>query len=279
MCGKRANSFEARFVDRPPSQGAFSMFQGSARVEKAIARNQSELTLIVDNRSSDSAEARFVLYPDLVRAANARTTSFMYQWVKRCVDVAVCILFSPIVLPVFLVVALCVRLSSPGPIFYREFRRGRHGSEFTILKFRSMYTKEHLRDVLLYVECEKTQMNRRLELKHAGDPRVTPLGRYLRKLSLDELPQLINVLRGDMSLVGPRPVVWAELKNYSVNAHFYTLAVPGITGLWQVSGRNDVSYEQRVQFDVQYCSEWSGWLDTKILLRTFPAVLRGKGAY
>lgn len=185
----------------------------------------------------------------------------------------------PVALPIFAAVAMAVRLSSSGPVFYREQRVGKSGKLFRIYKFRSMYTKEYQREVLRYTECDVLQMRRRQDHKHMGDPRVTPVGRILRKLSLDELPQLMNVIRGEMSLVGPRPVVAAELQRYGADAYFYKLARPGITGLWQVSGRNDVSYEQRVRLDVTYCSEWSLWLDTLIMLRTVPAVVKTKGAY
>lgn len=256
-----------------------SMHQGSTSLKNTNYRNMRELALSADGYSNDSFEYDHVVPLDLIRSANIKTSSFAYRVVKRSADVFGCLLLMPVVLPVFLAVALLVRLSSPGPLFYREVRRGRNGRDFTILKFRSMHTKEHLREVLSYNECEMTQMKRRQEEKHIGDPRITRVGRYLRKFSLDELPQLINVLRGEMSLVGPRPVVSAELERYGVNAHFYKLLVPGITGLWQVSGRNDVSYEQRVQLDVQYCSEWSAWLDISIMLRTIPAVVKGKGAY
>ena len=255
------------------------MLQRSASLKNTTYSNMRELALGPDNHSTESFEYDHVVPLNLIRSANVKTSSFAYRVVKRAFDICGCLLLMPVVLPVFLAVALLVRLSSPGPLFYREVRRGRNGREFTILKFRSMHTKEHLREVLFYNECEMAQMKRRQEEKHIGDPRVTPVGRYLRKFSLDELPQLINVLRGEMSLVGPRPVVSAELERYGVNAHFYKLLVPGITGLWQVSGRNDVSYDQRVQFDVQYCSEWSVWLDISIVLRTIPAVLKGKGAY
>lgn len=255
------------------------MLQRSALLKNATYRNIGGLALGAADHSNESFEYDHVVPLDLIRSANAKTSSFTYRVVKRSADLCGCLLLAPVVLPVFLAVALLVRVSSPGPVFYREIRRGKNGREFTILKFRSMYTKEHLREILSYNECETTQMKRRQDQKHIEDPRVTRVGKYLRKLSLDELPQIINVLRGEMSLVGPRPVVWAELERYGVNAHFYKLLVPGITGLWQVSGRNDVSYEQRVQLDVQYCSEWSAWLDLAIVLRTIPAVVKGKGAY
>ena len=211
--------------------------------------------------------------------AGFNPSSFPYKIVKRCVDVCIICLFLPILLPLFVAIMVAVWFSSPGPVFYREKRIGQFGNPFTIFKFRSMYTKKYLHDVLQYNECEETQMKRRLDHKHRYDPRITPVGRYLRKLSLDELPQLINVLRGDMSLIGPRPVVEAELQRYGSYAFYYKLMVPGITGLWQVSGRNDVSYLHRVLMDAEYCTNWSPWYDMSILVRTIPTVLKAKGAY
>lgn len=248
-------------------------------VEARFAQAKIEPAFGANQRADGFVDPGQVLSLNLVRSAKARTSSFGYEFLKRAVDVTCCVVLMPALLPVLLALALAVRLSSPGPVFYREQRVGRAGKLFTIFKFRSMYTKEHLRDVLRYTECEVIQLRRRQDQKHIHDPRVTSVGRYLRKLSLDELPQLINVLRGEMSLVGPRPVVVAELQRYGARAYFYKLTVPGVTGLWQVSGRNDVSYEHRVQLDVAYCSEWSPWLDTKIFFRTVPAVLKGKGAY
>lgn len=206
-------------------------------------------------------------------------SSFMYRVAKRCMDVTFCCMCFPLILPVFLAIALAIRLTSPGPVFYLEKRVGQFGKPFTIFKFRSMYTREYLRDVLHHTECEKAERKQRLDCKHELDPRITRVGRYIRKLSLDELPQVINVLRGDMSLIGPRPVVEYELERYGDHAHCYTLMVPGISGLWQVSGRNDISYERRVSIDSEYFSSWSPWLDIRILARTIPAVVTCKGAY
>jgi exopolysaccharide production protein ExoY len=248
-------------------------------VEARTAQAEIDPAFDSNQRAGAFVDPGRVLSLNLVRSARARTSSFKYGVFKRSVDIGCCMLAMPVLLPTLLALAVAVRLSSPGPVFYREQRVGRSGKLFTIFKFRSMYTREHLRDVLRYSECDVIQMRRRLDEKHMHDPRVTPVGRYLRKLSLDELPQLINVLRGEMSLVGPRPVVVAELQRYGADAYFYKLTLPGVTGLWQVSGRNDVSYEQRVRLDVEYCSEWSPWLDTKIFFRTIPAVLKGNGAY
>jgi exopolysaccharide production protein ExoY len=206
-------------------------------------------------------------------------SSFSYLFLKRPIDLAVSGTLLLLLSPVILMVAFAVWASSPGPVFYRERRVGRFGKHFTIYKFRSMYTKEYLRDVLKYRESEQAEMRRRMEKKHVRDPRVTGAGAILRKLSLDELPQLINVLKGDMSLIGPRPVVEAELTNYGNYVDLYKLMYPGLSGLWQVSGRNDVSYKSRVRKDVAYCKKWSPLLDFAILARTVPAVLKGRGAY
>ena len=254
------------------------MLRGLAAA-RTVKSNELSPVFDADSRAGSVVDPNRILALNQVRSAKARTSSLMYSVCKRGADIGFCILMLPLLVPICLAVALAVRLSSPGPIFYREQRVGRSGKQFKIYKFRSMYTKDHLREVIRYTECDVTQMTRRLDQKHIHDPRVTSVGRCLRKLSLDELPQLINVLRGDMSLVGPRPVVAAELQRYGAAAYFYKLTVPGITGLWQVSGRNDVSYEERVRLDVSYCSEWSFWFDLKIFARTIPAVLRGKGAY
>lgn len=205
--------------------------------------------------------------------------SFSYLFVKRLVDFGISSILLLLLSPFFLVIALVVCLSSPGPIIYREWRVGRFGRRLQIYKFRSMYTKAYLRDVSKYQEDENLQMRLRIEKKYACDPRVTKVGSLLRRLSLDEFPQLINILKGDMSLIGPRPVVDAELSRYGEYARLYKLMYPGLSGLWQVSGRSDVSYQQRVLLDVAYCKEWSPLLDTIILVRTIPAVFQGKGAY
>lgn len=206
-------------------------------------------------------------------------SSFMYRVAKRFVDLSICCVSLPLILPIFAAIALAIRLNSPGPVFYLEKRVGQFGKLFTIFKFRSMYTAEYLRDVLAHEQCETTQREQRLDGKHKHDPRITPVGRYIRRFSLDELPQLINVLRGEMSLIGPRPVVEFELKRYGDHAHCYTFMVPGMSGLWQVSGRNDLSYERRVDIDSEYFSRWSPWLDIRILARTIPAVVKCRGAY
>lgn len=202
-----------------------------------------------------------------------------YRFFKRFLDLLFCAVALPLLCIPLLLIAVAVRLSSPGPVFYREKRIGRFGKAFTIYKFRSMYTKQYLKEVLGYDECEKTQLKRRQDHKHTVDPRITGVGSFLRKSSLDELPQIFNILKGDMSLIGPRPVILDELRRYGHYVPLYEMMYPGLTGLWQVSGRNDVSYDERVQMDVFYCRKWSLYLDLVIIMRTIPAVLKGNGAY
>lgn len=210
--------------------------------------------------------------------ARHRTVSTAYLIWKRLFDISLCSGALLALSPLLAAIALAVRLSSPGSIFYREVRVGLGGRSFTILKFRSMYTREYLAQVG-FDECEQTELRRRQHDKGLGDPRITPIGRFLRQSSLDELPQILNVLLGDMSLVGPRPVVAAELRAYGDQAYFYQLAHPGITGLWQVSGRSNLSFNERTQLDARYCAEWTLWQDVVILARTVPAVLKRNGAY
>ena len=173
-------------------------------------------------------------------------------------------------------VALLIRLNSPGPILFRQQRAGLNGKPFTMLKFRSMVTDADQRKHELGVFNEMTGP----VFKVTNDPRVTRIGRIIRKFSLDEFPQLINVLRGEMSLVGPRPLPLDEVKRFDDLAHRRRLSVkPGITCLWQVSGRNNVKdFRDWVRLDLEYIDNWSLWLDFKILFRTIPVVLFGTGA-
>lgn len=197
---------------------------------------------------------------------------------KRLLDIVLSATALAILSPLMAIIALAVRLESPGPVFFRQRRLRRHGQAFGCYKFRSMYpdAEERLRRnpelYRLYVEND-------YKLPEAIDTRVTRVGRFLRRTSLDELPQLWNVLRGDMSMVGPRPVVPEELQRYGRAASLYLRVKPGLTGLWQVSGRNDITYSRRVELDGQYIRDWSAGLDILILLRTVRVVLLGKGAY
>jgi lipopolysaccharide/colanic/teichoic acid biosynthesis glycosyltransferase len=220
-------------------------------------------------------------------AAVRRAFSWRYVVAKRTLDILLSSLLILIFFPVMLAVAIAVALTSPGPIFFTQERMGRFGAPFRILKFRSMFTqKQKHKDNVFEINGQhrRSEADTRNEAayplnKDTPDPRITPVGRIIRKLSLDELPQLFNVLLGDMSLVGPRPIVEAEVPLYGQEFAYYDLFRPGITGLWQVSGRSDVGFEKRVGFDREYASEWSCLLDFKILTMTIPAVVTMRGAY
>ena len=196
---------------------------------------------------------------------------------KRILDIGFASILILAFFPLFLMLALLVKFSDGGPVFFSHIRVGRNRCAFRCLKFRTMAVNSaellrcHLEDnPEARGEWELTQ-------KLKNDPRITAVGRVLRKSSLDELPQLINILRGEMSVVGPRPVIRNEIRKYGQHAEFYLRARPGLTGPWQVSGRNDVSYETRVAFDRNYVENWSLVTDLVIILRTVPAVLLGRG--
>lgn len=200
------------------------------------------------------------------------------QLIKRCFDVVVSSLVLTLASPLFLFIAFRVSQSG-GPIFFGHTRIGQHNKSFSCYKFRTMAPNaDQLLAELLSRDPEaRAEWERDFKLKN--DPRITPIGRFLRKTSLDEIPQLWNVLKGDMSLVGPRPVVKAELERYGNQVDHYLEAKPGITGLWQISGRNDVSYDTRVYLDAWYVKNWSLFNDIVILLRTVKVLFRRDGAY
>lgn len=199
--------------------------------------------------------------------------------VKRFIDLCVVALSLPVVGLAVLLLGLLVRLESPGPVFYGHPRVGRDRFTFRAWKIRTMQVdgERLLEEVLARDEALRKEWLRDRKLRR--DPRVTRVGRFLRKTSLDELPQLWNVLRGEMSLVGPRPIVEEEIAAYGSNFSLYCRVTPGITGLWQVSGRNAVSVSDRVRLDCYYVRNWSPWLDLHILARTARVVLTGQGAY
>jgi Undecaprenyl-phosphate galactose phosphotransferase WbaP len=201
------------------------------------------------------------------------------RFAKFSIDLLATLLGGVVLLPMITVIAILIKLDSPGPIFYGQTRIGQGGEHFKAWKFRSMVKNadQALQDYLdlhpeLQESWEKDQKLRR-------DPRVTRIGRFLRRTSLDELPQLWNVLRGEMSLVGPRPIVDEEIERYGDKFALYTRVIPGITGLWQVSGRNNITYQDRVNLDAYYVRNWSVWLDLYILMRTIWVVFTGEGAY
>jgi Undecaprenyl-phosphate galactose phosphotransferase WbaP len=200
--------------------------------------------------------------------------------IKRLMDIFIVIFGGLILLPFLLFIALLVRITSPGPVLFKQERPGKNGKHFVFYKFRSMVidAEERLK-VLLESDPkikEEWEKNRKLQ----KDPRLTAIGGFLRRTSIDEFPQLVNILKGDMSLVGPRPVIDdSEMEMYGESfANTFSIR-PGLTGLWQVSGRSDTEYQERIAYDTYYVQSWSIWLDLWIILKTFGAVLAGKGAY
>jgi Undecaprenyl-phosphate galactose phosphotransferase WbaP len=201
------------------------------------------------------------------------------QLFKRCFDIAATAAAGVLLAPALAMLYIAVRLSSPGPVFYGQVRQGRGNQPFRAWKFRTMYANAD--EVLAHHLATNEELRKEWErdFKLRNDPRVTPVGRFLRKTSLDELPQLWNVFRGDMSIVGPRPIVKAEIPRYGAAFDAYQSVRPGITGMWQVSGRNNTTYAERVRWDCYYVRNWSVWLDLYIIGRTFKTVFFGEGAY
>lgn len=225
------------------------------------------------------------LYPDLVRRDQSRKAAIV---AKRMMDIVGSTTALVLLAPVFLVIAIAIKLTSKGPVFFRQQRVGQHGKPFVMLKFRSMHigndTSVHEQWFHSFYQGKAkrhaTVGSSSGSYKLPHDPRVTPVGRFLRRSSLDEAPQFINVLRGEMSLVGPRPPIPYEVDVYQAWHRGRVLqAKPGITGLWQVHGRSRVSFDEMVRLDLRYARTWSIWLDIKILLKTPAAVFFGEGAY
>ena len=200
------------------------------------------------------------------------------RFVKRVLDLLVAIVMLTMLSPLFAFIALRIKLEAPGPVFFRQERIGNRGRRFRIYKFRSMYIDADSRkgDV---GHLNKHDENGPTMFKIPEDPRITPFGRTLRKWSLDELPQLINVVRGEMSLVGPRPLIIEEDRHIVGHGRRRLDLTPGLTGLWQVMGRSDIPFAEMVTLDYLYVTNWSLWGDLKLLARTLPAVMRGRGAY
>lgn len=233
------------------------------------------------NQDSDHRPSNPTLYPDLLRRDESQRSK---RLLKRLMDIAGSLFALTVLSPVFLIIAAAIRLSSPGPVLFRQRRVGQHGLPFELLKFRSMHSNSdpaiHREYVTKLVAgtAEKQPSNGSSQgvYKITADARVTRVGSFLRRSSLDELPQFFNVLKGEMSLVGPRPPISYEVEAYDLWHRRRVLEVrPGITGLWQVNGRNRVKFDDMVRLDLIYARTWSPWLDLKILLRTPLAVIEG----
>ena len=237
------------------------------------------------NHDAEQGPTNRTLYPDLSQREDGRKLS---RTMKRMMDVLGSSLALAIFLPVLLVIAIAVKVTSEGPVFFRQRRVGQYGNPFVFLKFRSMYTNNDAEVHKQYVQrliagkADKHPSNGNGEgvYKLTKDSRITRVGAFLRKTSLDELPQFLNVLKGEMSLVGPRPPIPYEVDAYEIWHRRRLLeAKPGITGLWQISGRSRVKFDDMVRLDLQYARNWSPWMDIKILLRTPGAVVLGEGAH
>jgi lipopolysaccharide/colanic/teichoic acid biosynthesis glycosyltransferase len=225
---------------------------------------------------SEEARPQTIVYqpvPEAPAASLAKGESL-----KRVLDIVFCLLLMPVVIPICLVVALLIRLDSAGPVFFRHRRLGQFGTTFDMLKFRSMVdgADKMLASLLANDPVARKEFEDTYKLQK--DPRCTRVGRWLRRTSLDEIPQLFNVLRGEMSIVGPRAIVEPELQKYGDAGYRLLTVKPGITGMWQVSGRSDVTYPERIQLDMAYIEQRSVRLDLSILLRTVLVVFRRTGA-
>ena len=203
---------------------------------------------------------------------SANCNRVLKRWLDVCGSLTAIILL----MPLFLVVAVWLKLDSPGPLFYRQVRIGLHGRPFYFYKFRSMYTDSEERRAALQKENESRDG---VLFKMKNDPRITRCGRFIRKYSIDEAPQFLNVLLGDMSLVGPRPPLPDEVAQYSLDDRKRLDILPGITCIWQISGRSDIPFREQVVLDKEYIRGQGFWKDVLILLKTVPAVIAGKGAY
>lgn len=198
---------------------------------------------------------------------------------KRAFDISFACIFLIVSFPVLVLLAIALQINSPGRLFFVQQRVGRHGRMFDCYKFRTMHEDAEALLEALLLESPDARKEWDMDHKLRNDPRVSKFGRIVRMLSLDELPQLFNILSGEMSVVGPRPIVRAEISKYNSYFKDYCAMKPGLTGLWQVSGRNDVTYNERVQLDCEYHRKASFWFDMGIVLKTVPAVLGAKGSY
>ena len=203
-----------------------------------------------------------------------RGTTF-YLIVKRTIDILGALIGLVLLSPIFLIVAIAIKLDSKGPIIFGHTRKGLHGKDIKVYKFRTMY--ENSQEIFNnFTKEQKEEFYKNFKLEN--DPRVTIIGDFLRRTSIDELPQLINILNGSMSIVGPRPIVQKEIDLYGDYANKLFSVVPGLTGYWQANGRSDTTYEERIKMDMYYIDNRGFWLDFKIIIKTFGSVLKGEGA-
>lgn len=239
----------------------------ASEVEKATAMFEK----FANEQFIDSISVRKI---HLSMAAWVIRNKFLVM-LKRVQDLGLCLIALPFIAPLMLITAIAIKLDSPGPVFFKQQRVGKWGKPFTCYKFRSMFIDAEARKAELMHLNEADSIVFKIE----KDPRITPVGRIIRKLSIDEIPQLLNVIKGEMSWVGPRPPVPIEVAHYTYDYRRRLLAVPGITGLQQVSGRSTLNFSRWIELDLQYIQEQSLMKDLEILIKTIPTVLSGKGAY
>jgi lipopolysaccharide/colanic/teichoic acid biosynthesis glycosyltransferase len=254
---------------------------------KVISKLVVTVHLFPEDQDRDGARsgANATLYADLHSRGSKK---YLPQAIKRVIDIAGSSALLLLLSPFLAAIALAIKLTSKGPVIFQQGRLGQFGARFECFKFRTMYQNNDSRIHQEYIQrfiagqsgSENTEPGKPVVYKITNDPRVTPIGRFLRKMSLDEFPQFWNVLRGEMSLVGPRPPVPYEFEAYDIWHRRRVLEVkPGVTGLWQVTGRSRLSFDDMVRLDLRYSQSWSLWLDLKILIATPRAVLGGEGAY
>lgn len=251
-------------------QGDFSSIMTTYRYTIAVSKSQSSFTC--SQQLKDIA--------GIIGFASIHNLTFKTNLlIKRLLDIFIILFFSPILLPLFILLTILTKLTSKGPVFYGHKRVGKNGKEFKCWKFRSMCidADKKLEEILANNPQMREEWEK--ERKFQNDPRVTRFGKFLRKTSLDELPQIINILVGQMSFVGPRPVTEPELEKYGSYRDYVLSVTPGLSGMWQTSGRSDTEYEERIALDSYYIQNWSIWLDIWILIKTIYVVIKGRGAY
>lgn len=276
------------FTEIDPAVGRSA---GNALVGKVRRLLQTELSVVeagqiclsfyVFPEDWDKSSDPVTLYPESKRKRRSA------QIIKRVIDLGGSFTALALSSPLIFAIGVLVKLTSKGPVFFRQERVGRYGRTFVFLKFRSMYVnndhhihREYVKTLIAGAAPKQREAGENKVFKLTNDPRITRVGRFLRKTSLDEIPQFWNVLIGDMSLVGPRPPIPYEVESYDIWHRRRLLETkPGITGLWQVNGRSRTTFDEMVRLDLRYASSWSVWMDLKILLRTPRAVVAGDGAY
>ena len=245
-------------------------------MEQEIRLDSTTDELLIDLTPIESAVVEYLVVEDVAPPQQGLVAAAWWQLaVKRTLDIVMSTLAIVVLTPLLLAVALLVMVTSPGPVFYVQERVGRGGRPFRMVKFRSMYRNAHDRRQ----EHLGQNMHQGPIFKIRDDPRITPVGRAMRKLSIDELPQFFNVLMGHMSLVGPRPALTEEFLDYTERERERLLVKPGVTCIWQVSGRSDIDFQTWIDMDLEYIEDWSLRLDLKLLIKTVPAVISGRGAY